>query len=76
MFLNHLKKFNKEKICHNPKIKTESNKIKNMFLQLFERYLEDLKCKRKGSLIRHFLEDMRAKYRKTNKKRIVTDFID
>ena len=75
--LNELRKFNYEKIYHNPKIKTQSHKIENMFKQLFEKYYQDLENGNSDSPIYHyFLKEMNGNYQKnTDKKRMVIDFI-
>jgi len=75
--LNELRKFNYEKIYHNPKIKTQSHKIENMFKQLFEKYYQDLENGNSDSPIYHyFLKEMNGNYQNnTDKKRMVIDFI-
>ena len=74
--LEKLKKFNKDNIYMNPKINTESEKIKNMYKQLFTRYQRDLVDKSKNSYITQFLRSMDKNYRKnTVPKRQVIDCI-
>ena len=75
--LNELRRFNYEKIYHNPKIKTQKDKIENMFKQLFYRYYQDLKNENIDAPIYHyFLNDMGDIYcGNTDKKRMVIDFI-
>ena len=75
--LNELRKFNYEKIYHNPKIKTQSHKIENVFKQLFEKYYQDLENGNSDSPIyQYFLKEMNDNYQNnTDKKRIVIDFI-
>ena len=75
--LKDIMKFNYENIYTNPRIKTQTHKIENMFKQLFEKYYQDLENKDTNStLYRYFLKDMNDNYRKnTNKKRMIIDFI-
>lgn len=75
--LEDLKTFNYEKIYFNPRIKTQTHKINNMFTNLFYKYYEYLKKENTGSdLFRYFLNDMNNDYRKnTHKARIVVDFM-
>lgn len=75
--LNELRKFNYEKIYRNPKIKTQSHKIENMFNQLFEKYYQDLENGNSDSPIyQYFLKEINGNYQNnTDKKRIVIDFI-
>lgn len=75
--LNYLRKFNFEKIYFNSKIKTETQKIKNMFWDLFKKYCEDVKNKNYSSPIyEYFLNSRSREYlKKTNNKRKVVDFI-
>ena len=55
--LKTLKKFNLDRIYLNPKIKTESKKIKALFEFLFERYLDDCsKDRRRSVIFKGFLE--------------------
>ncbi len=57
--LEELKQFNYDKIYFNTSIKTQENKIVNMFKQLFTKYLDDLNKERTDSSIyRYFLKDM------------------
>lgn len=74
--LKKLKKFNKAYIYTNPKINTESEKIENMYKQLFARYQHALVDKSKDSYIKQFLRSMDGNYRKnTVPKRKVIDCI-
>lgn len=75
--LKDLKAFNYKNIYFNPKIKTQTHKIENMFILLFNKYYEDLKRENKKSdLFQVFLNDMNGDYRKnTNKARIIVDFM-
>lgn len=74
--LRGLMKFNFTKIYSNPLIKTQAHKIKNMFQQLFEKYYQDLKNEDRNSLIYWYFLSMNDSYRqKTDKKRIIIDFI-
>ncbi len=74
--LEKLKKFNEDCIYTNPKINTESEKIENMYKQLFARYQHSLVDKSKDSYIKQFLRSMDDNYRKnTVPKRKVIDCI-
>jgi len=74
--LDNLKKFNEDYIYKNPKINTESEKIENMYKQLFTRYQRALVDKSKNSYINQFLRSMDANYRKnTVPKRKAIDCI-
>lgn len=75
--LDKLKKFNNKSIYNNAKIKTQNQKIKNMFEQLFNTYCEDIKNSNQNSAIySDFLEHMPPAYtNNTPLKRKVIDFI-
>jgi len=75
--LKDLREFNYKNIYFNPRIKTQTPKIRNMFTQLFKKYYQDFKNEDKSSPIYHyFLKDMNDNYCKnTNKKQIIIDFI-
>jgi dGTPase len=75
--LRYLKQFNLEYIYQNPKIKEHSQKIKDLFAELFERYLNDIEKENHQSVIFYsFLEDMAPEYLDThNTAEIVRDFI-
>lgn len=75
--LEDLMKFNYENIYSNPRIKTQTDKIKNMFEQLFKKYYQDLQNEDTNSPLYHyFLNDMNDDYRKnTDKKRMIIDFV-
>ena len=74
--LRLLKEFNYERIYHNPAIKTESEKIRNMFRMLFSRYLEDLEKGKKDSAIWEFYGPMEESYKLTTPPAgVVRDFI-
>lgn len=75
--LKDFMEFNYEYIYFNPKIKTQTRKIKNMFRQLFEVYFQDLKSKNESSAFyRYFLKNMKGNYHKgTHDKRKAIDFI-
>ncbi len=75
--LRDLKEFNRANIYSNDQIKKETPKIENMFRQLFEKFLDDLQNKNNESpFYRHYLKDIDDNYRrKTDKKRIIIDFI-
>ena len=75
--LKELRTFNASRIYHNPRIKTESGKVRQMFHYLFRKYLHDLRRKDTGSpLWSQFLKDLPVSYRQdTPEARIVVDFI-
>lgn len=75
--LSRLKAFNLERIYLNPRIKTQSGKIKKLFNLLFERYLDDIRRHNHRSVIfTGFLEDMSQSYiEKHTDEEIVRDFI-
>jgi len=75
--LKDLKAFNEEKIYFNPKIKTQTHKIKNMFIQLFKKYYQDLESDdRSSDLFRYFLNLVKDDdLKRTDKARIIVDFI-
>jgi len=75
--LQGLIKFNYERIYFNPRIKTETAKIDNMFHAMFQKYCNDLGNKDESSKIySYFLKTLGNRYRgKTDAKRIVVDFI-
>ncbi len=72
-----LKDFNMKYIYLNPKIKQHTQKIKTLFEQLFDRFLEDLSNQRQSSLIfRQFLKDMTPDYLQQHAPaEVVRDFI-
>lgn len=75
--LKDLMRFNYANIYSNPRIKTQSRKIENMFTQLFARYHEDLeKHDANSDVYRLFWKDMSEEYReKTDSRRMAIDFI-
>lgn len=74
--LRHLKQFNLERIYQNPKIKKHSQKIKELFAVLFERYLNDIKKENHSSVIfTNFRENMAPEYIAHKPAEIVRDFI-
>ena len=75
--LQTLKNFNLEHIYLNPKIKTESKKIKALFEFLFNAYLDDLRMERRSSVIfKGFLEGKNDDYIQSHRpEEIVRDFI-
>jgi dGTPase len=75
--LKDLMEFNSEKIYFDPRIKTQTHKIENMFEQLFMKYYQDIeKNNISSALYRYFLKDMNENYlNRTNKKRIIIDFL-
>jgi len=75
--LKDLMEFNYDKIYSDPRIKTQTQKIINMFEQLFKQYSQDIENKYKSSAIYlYFLNEMKDSYIKnTDRKRIIVDFI-
>ena len=75
--LKQLKEFNLEYIYLNPKVKTHSLKLKNLFDFLFEKYISDIKSQDHTSVIfRRFLNGMSPAYIEShNSAEIVRDFI-
>jgi len=75
--LEQLKKFNYQSIYNNTKIKTQNQKIENMFEQLFNIYCENIKNRNQNSAIySDFLKHMPPAYtNNTPLKRKVIDFI-
>jgi len=75
--LKTLKKFNLDQIYLNPKIKTESDRIRTLFQFLFERYLNDLQKDRRQSVIfKGFLKGKNDSYLQGHKpEEFVRDFI-
>lgn len=75
--LNSLKNFNYKQIYLNPAIKTESRKIKNMFVQLFEIYLNDIKTNNeKSDIFKFFIKSRPDKYIEiTSPARMVADYL-
>lgn len=74
--LQELKTFNQDNIYGSPRIKTEGDKMENMFRQLFARYCRALETGDTSSAVYGFVKDMPKSYaERTNPKRIVVDFI-
>jgi len=75
--LEQLKSFNLEHIYLNPAIKKHTRRIHELFVMLFETYLEDIKKHRKTSVIfRRFMRDMTDEYLQSHRPaEIVRDFI-
>lgn len=75
--LIELKNYNIKHIYNAPVIKTEHPKIRNIFHQLYYRYIEELEGDRKISdLFDHYLSGMKPIYfEKNDKKRIAIDFM-
>lgn len=75
--LKGLQEFNMKNIYINPKIKTENQKIENMFKQLFNKYCEALESEdARSSIYQYHLNLMNDDYyQKTDKKRIAIDYI-
>jgi dGTPase len=75
--LKRLKAFNLERIYMNKKIKKHSNRIRELFSLLFEKYLDDLNKENKRSAIfKNFLNDISEEYIAGHRKEeIVRDFI-
>ena len=75
--LKQLKDFNLRRIYMNPKIKTHTATIKNLFEILFEQYFTDIETENRSSVIFNgFLKDMSDDYiNNHSKEEIVRDFI-
>lgn len=75
--LAELKDFNMEFIYMNPRIKTESSKIKDLYRILFEHFLDDLQQDRNESVIfRDYLNGIDESYAQAQScQAIVRDFI-
>lgn len=75
--LKALKAFNQERIYQDPRIKTETQKVRLMFELLFARYLEDLEAgNERSDIFREFLDGMSSSYRqRTPAAAMVRDFI-
>ena len=75
--LTRLKKFNLERIYLNPAAKSEMEKIRNLFRQLFAKCLEDLEEERQEApIFKDFLNTMDESYReKTPLPQMVIDFM-
>jgi dGTPase len=75
--LKRLKSFNLERIYLNSRIKRHTRRINELFVMLFETYLEDIKKKRQASVIfGQFMKDMTDEYLQSHRPaEIVRDFI-
>ena len=75
--LKGLKDFNLKRIYLNPRIKTHSSALRDLFELLFERYLNDIKNVNMSSVIfRQFLNGMSSAYTENHSSaEIVRDFI-
>ena len=75
--LGRLKDFNYRRIYLHPRIKTEHDKIREMFLRLFDRFLDDLNQERTDSpIFGQFLRDLSPEYRQASTPAgMVRDFI-
>jgi dGTPase len=75
--VRQLKKFNLEQIYLNSRIKKHTRRIEMLFDMLFETYLEDIRKRRKFSVIfGQFLKDMTDEYPQSHRPaEIVRDFI-
>lgn len=75
--LHNLKNFNYKQIYLNPAIKTESRKIKNMFVQLFEIYYDDIINDNQSSdIFKYFIKSRPEKYMEnTTTARMVADYL-
>ncbi len=68
--------FNVKSIYQNPAINTQTEKIENMYEQLFQRYCRDLENNSQDSPIYDFVHSMNRRYvQNTNKKRMVIDYV-
>jgi dGTPase len=75
--LHTLKSFNYEKIYLNPKVKSESNKIMNMYKLIFDRLIADIESHNKESfVIKDFVSRLGERYRKAhNTAEIARDYM-
>jgi dGTPase len=75
--LKRLKSFNLERIYLNSKIKKHTRRINELFVMLFETYLQDIKKQRQASVIFcQYMKDMTEEYRQSHRPaEIVRDFI-
>ena len=75
--LNKLKEFNNSHIYKNKLVKTEAQKIYNIFRNLFNIYSNDININNTKSVIfTHFLKNLDDEYKKNTKpNRMVIDFI-
>jgi dGTPase len=74
--LCELRIFNHENIYFNPQIKTQSDKIADMFARLFDKYYDNIKGRDNNSFAYHYWQRMSRRYRReTPVKRAVVDFI-
>ena len=75
--LNELKDFNYRNIYKNERVRTEADKIYNIFRYLFKIYSDDIKNNNvKSAIFTHCLNNLDDNYkRKTDPKRMVIDFI-
>ncbi len=73
--LEEFKRFNLERIYHNPAIKRELGKVRGLFRALFERYLDDLHAGREGSAVFGYLSGMSEGYLASRPEEMVRDFI-
>jgi dGTPase len=75
--LKILRKFNLNRIYLNSKIKSDSGKIKDIFHNLFDRYIRDLEAGNEDSIIfKEYLHDMSDAYRSNSQHaEVVRDFI-
>lgn len=75
--IKELKKFNYEHIYNKAMTKEEKEKLKHMFVVLFETYLKDIETNNESSpIIYSYLKNMRKEYRENNTKaRIVIDYM-
>ncbi len=75
--LSELREFNYQRIYMNPRIKTESERVKRLYRALFEGFLEDLETEQQGSRIfTDFLNGMSRSYiENTGHVEMVRDFM-
>jgi dGTPase len=75
--LREFKRFNLERIYMNPRIKTHTKTIRNLFHYLFEAYVRDIVEENKSSVIyTNFLDGMSVEYlEKHSSAQIVRDFV-
>jgi len=74
--LGELLNFNRTRIYHNPKIKTEQRKIRRLYENLFDYYLDDFRQSNEhSSIYQDFLAGMDDGYLRKEPEEIVRDFI-
>ena len=75
--LNDLKAFNYDNIYKNERVRTEADKIYNIFRSLYKTYSDAIAANNtKSAIFTHFLKNLNDEYKKnTHPSRMVIDFI-